>query len=116
MSFFKVKKPKSPQEQFGGRTITAYRTWADARARTNPDRIRVDHICGNLTHQTAFQINGSHLVSMLDAFCELEREELPPKDVHEAFCDTVAEGVEVAKKKTEEDEIREFTAEDISGE
>lgn len=94
MKWFKLKKPKSLDQQFKGRTMTAYATSGDAKARTNPERLLVEHICGNLTHQTMFQINGSHLVSMLDAYCELNREPLPDQETHEAFLSTVAEHIQ----------------------
>lgn len=97
MKWFKIKKPKDPGEQFGGRIMTCYPTAKDAHDRTNADRLEVKHICGNLTHQTMFQVNGTHLVSMLDAYCELNREVLPDQETHEAFLSTVAEHVTPAK-------------------
>lgn len=96
MKWFKLKKPKSPQEQFGGRTITCYPTAKDVHQRTNAERLEVEHIAGNLTHQTMFQINGSHLVSMLDAYCELNREPLPDPETHAGFLSTVSEHIERA--------------------
>jgi hypothetical protein len=98
MKFFKLKKPKDLDQQFKGLTVTAYPTAKDATQRTNGERLKIDHIAGNLTHQTMFQINGSHLVSMLDAFCELNAEELPDQETHEAFLSTVAESVVRDKK------------------
>lgn len=100
MKFFKVRKPKDPAEQFTGRVITAYPTAKDAWARTNGQRLIVEHIAGNLTHQTMFQINGSHLVSMLDAYCELNREPLPNREFHESFLSTVAEAVVQEKPRS----------------
>lgn len=97
MKWFNIKKPKDPSEQFVGRVITAYPTAEDARIRTNGVPLVVVHIAGNLTHQTMFQINGSHLVSMLDAYCELNREPLPNQELHEGFLSTVAEHVEAPK-------------------
>lgn len=99
MKWFKVKKPKEPSEQFVGKVLTAYPTAKDAKHRTNAERMVVTHIAGNLTHQTMFQVNGSHLVSMLDAYCELNREPLPNQEMHEAFLSTVAESV-VRESKT----------------
>jgi hypothetical protein len=93
MKWFKIKKPKDPAEQFTGKSITCYPTAKDATKRTNGARLVVEHIAGNLTHQTMFQVNGSHLVSMLDAFCELNREPLPNQQMHEDFLSTVAEHV-----------------------
>jgi hypothetical protein len=88
--WFRVPKPKDPAEQFKDFTLTAYPTAKDAIARTNGARLKVEHIAGNLTHQTMFQINGSHLVSMLDAYCELNDEPLPNRELHEGFLSTVA--------------------------
>ena len=48
----------------------------------------------NLTHQTMFQVNGSHLVSMLDAYCEINGEALPNLELHQDFLATVAEHVQ----------------------
>lgn len=93
MKWFKIRKPKEPSEQFIGRTMTAYPTAKDATERTNSERLTVEHIAGNLTHQTMFQVNGSHLVSMLDAYCELNKEPLPDQQTHEDFLSTVAETV-----------------------
>lgn len=112
MNWLKVKKPKDIHQQFAGRTMTVYPSWEDARARTNPVRARVEHICGNFTHQTAFQINGRYLVSMLDAFAELNREELPDQDTHLAFCDTVSTRVERAPSN-EVDEARLHAAQEL---
>ena len=94
MKWFKLRKPKDPSEQFIGETITAYPTAQDAWARTNGDRLKVEHIAGNLTHQTMFQVNGSHLVSMLDAYCEINGEALPNLELHQDFLATVAEHVQ----------------------
>lgn len=93
MKWFRVKRPKDPGELFLGRTLTAYPTIEDTRKRTNGVRLKVEHIAGNLTHQTCFQINGSHLVSMLDAFSELNKEPLPNQDLHEGFMSMVSERV-----------------------
>lgn len=93
MKWFKLRKPKDPSEQFKGKQITAYPTYKDAYNRTNGERLTVEHIAGNLTHQTMFQINGSHLVSMLDAYCELNREPLPGLEMHQDFLSTVVESV-----------------------
>jgi hypothetical protein len=93
MKFFKLKKPKDPIEQFKGKLMTAYPTAQDATKRTNGEKLKVEHIAGNLTHQTMFQINGTHLVSMLDAFCELNKEQLPDQQTHEDFLSTVVESV-----------------------
>lgn len=94
MQWFKIKKPKDPAAQFKGRKITAYPTAQDAWKRTNGVRLEVEHIAGNLTHQAMFQINGSHLVSMLDAYSELNGEPLPNMDMHEGFLSTVSVKVE----------------------
>lgn len=115
MNWFKTKKPKDPQKEFGDRLLTVYPTWADARARTNPKRLKVVHICGNLAHPSAFQVNGDFLVSMLDAYSEINKAAKPDKETHEAFCDITLEKIE-RSPTTEADEIREFDAEDISGE
>lgn len=93
VQWFKLKKPKDPTEQFVGRTITAYPTAKDVHERTNGERLKVEHIAGNLTHQTMFQINGSHLVSMLDAYCEINKEPLPNQELHAGFLSTVVESV-----------------------
>lgn len=90
MKWFRIKKPKDPQKQFGGSYLTAYPTSADAMKRTNGERLRVEHIQGNLTHQAMFQINHTHLVSMLDAYSELNGEPLPNREMHEGFLSTVA--------------------------
>jgi hypothetical protein len=92
IEFFRLKKPDTNRE-FLGHTITAYKTADDARHRTNPERLHVEHIVGNLTHVTMFQINGSHLVSMLDAYSEINR--LPQVDqrTHEEFLSTVMEDI-----------------------
>ncbi len=95
--FYRVNKPKSPQDEFFNMVLTCYSTAADAKSRNNPERIKVEHIAGNMTHQTMFQINGSYLVSMLDAYSELNNEELPDTETHEAFCNTVAEKIEKYK-------------------
>jgi hypothetical protein len=86
----KIPKAQDPAKQFVGRTITAYPTAKDAWFRSNGARLEVEHIAGNLTHQTMFQINGSHLVSMLDAYCELNGNPLPNMEMHEGFLSTVA--------------------------
>lgn len=90
MKWFRIKKPEDPAKQFKGKTITCYQTAKDAHDRTNPERLTVEHIAGNLTHQAMFQINGSHLVSMLDAYCELNGEPLPNREMHEGFLSTVS--------------------------
>lgn len=100
MKWFKIKKPKDPAEQFKGKRLTCYRTAQDATKRTNPETLTVEHIAGNLTHQTMFQVNGSHLVSMLDAYCELNREPLPNQQMHEEFLSTVAEHVTRAEPRS----------------
>ena len=92
IEFFRLKKPDTNRE-FLGHTITAYKTSQDAKARTNPERIHVKHIVGNLTHVTMFQINGSHLVSMLDAYSELNRQPLVDMETHEEFLSTVLEKI-----------------------
>lgn len=94
LKWFKIRKPKNLHEQFVGKTLTAYPTAQDAKKRSNGVRLEVEHIAGNFTHQTMFQINGSHLVSMLDAYCELNREPLPNQEMHEGFLSTVATSVE----------------------
>jgi hypothetical protein len=99
MKWFKIRKPKSLEEQFLGEVLTCYPTARDVHHRTNPVRLKVEHIAGNLTHQTMFQINGSHLVSMLDAYCELNDEPLPNMKMHDEFLSTVATHVEVEKPK-----------------
>lgn len=99
MQFFKVRKPKDPMEQFKGKTLTVYPTGDDALKRTNGTRLKVEHIAGNLTHQAMFQVNGSHLVSMLDAYCELNREPLPSQELHEDFLSTTCESVVKDKPK-----------------
>lgn len=100
MRWFKVKKPEDPAKLFVGRFITAYPTAHDVVRRTNADRLLVTHIAGNLTHQTMFQINGSHLVSMLDAYHELHNEPLPNQEMHESFLSTVATHVQRAGEKS----------------
>ena len=90
MKWFKFKKPRSLEHEFKGARITCYPTAKDAWARTNGVKLLVEHIAGNLTHQTMFQINGSHLVSMLDAYSEINGEELPNREMHEGFLSTVA--------------------------
>ncbi len=98
MKWFKLRKPQDPAKQFVGRTLTAYPTATDARYRTNGERLVVEHIAGNLRHQTMFQINHSHLVSMLDAYCELNREPLPSDELHRDFLSTVSEAVVPERK------------------
>lgn len=97
MKWFKVPKPKDPAEQFKGHPLTCYPTAKDVKNRTNGVRVEVEHIAGNLTHQTMFQINGKYLVSMLDAYCELNREPLPNQEFHEEFLSTVAEHIQREK-------------------
>lgn len=99
MKWMKIKKPKDPADEFKGKFITCYFTAEDAKKRTNGERLKVEHIAGNLTHQTMFQINGSHLVSMLDAYCELNKEPLPNQQMHEDFLSTTAEHVTRAEPK-----------------
>lgn len=99
MKWFKIKKPKDPAEQFIGKTLTCYPTAQDATKRTNPANLVVEHIAGNLTHQTMFQVNGSHLVSMLDAYCQLNREPLPDQQMHEDFLSTTAEHIQRAEER-----------------
>jgi hypothetical protein len=99
MKWFKLKKPKSIEQDFTGKWLTVYPTIQDVKERSNGVRIQVEHIAGNLTHQTCFQINGAYLVSMLDAYSELNREPLPTQQMHEDFLSTVVEHVEREGKK-----------------
>ena len=99
IQWFKLKRPKDPSEQFKGKTITAYPTALDATERTNGVKISVGHIAGNMRHQTMFQVNGTHLVSMLDAYCELNKEPLPNEEIHRGFLSTVAESVAPESKE-----------------
>lgn len=96
--WFKIPKPEDPAKQFVGRFITAYPTAKDAWRRSNGKRVEVEHIRGNMTHQTMFEINGFHLVSMLDAYCELNGQPLPNMEMHEGFLSTVA--THVTQEKT----------------
>lgn len=96
MKWFKLK-PQDPAAQFIGKKMTCYPTYEDAKNRTNAETLLVEHICGNLTHQTCFQINGSHLVSMLDAYCELNKEPKPTQEMHEDFLSTKAEVIQEDK-------------------
>lgn len=105
MKWFKLKKPQDPADQFKGMTLMAYPTAQDARLRTNGEQLKVEHIAGNLRHQTMFQINGSHLVSMYDAYCELNGEPLPNQEFHEAFLSTVAEHVSAPGSKSNPKEV-----------
>jgi hypothetical protein len=93
MKWFKIPKPVDPAKQFIGRFIIAYPTSKDAWRRSNGVKLEIETIRGNLTHQTMFEINGSHLVSMLDAYCTLNGEPLPNQEMHEGFLSTVAEQV-----------------------
>ncbi len=93
MKWFKIPKPVDPAKQFIGRFIIAYPTAADCWRRTNGVKLEIKSISGNLTHQTMFEINGSHLVSMLDAYCTINGEHLPNQELHEGFLSTVAEQV-----------------------
>ncbi len=93
MKWFKIRKPKDLGEQFVGRHLLVYPTSDDVRNRTNGKRVFVSDIRGNLTHQTMFEVNGEFLVSMLDAYSELNREELPNLQMHQDFLSTVAEHV-----------------------
>ena len=93
MRCLKVRKPKDLNETFLGTHITAYPTADDVRNRTNGQKLFVSSIKGNLTHQTMFEINGSHLVSMLDAYSEINKEPVPNLDLHRDFLSTVAEHV-----------------------
>lgn len=99
MEWFKLRKPKDPADQFKGKTITAYLTAEDAKNRAHGHRVKVEHIAGNLRHQAMFQINGMHLVSMLDAYCELNKEPLPSQQMHEDFLSTECEAVVKDKPK-----------------
>lgn len=93
-AIFKVPKPRlSWHEQFSGKKLTCFPTYQDAKNRTNGEKLKVEHIAGNLTHQTMFQINGSHLVSMIDAYCEIEKTPLCDQKTHEEFLSTTAEHV-----------------------
>lgn len=115
MKWFRVKKPKSIEAQFVGKLMGCYSTFQDAHDRKNGQLIRVEHICGNLQHPAMFQINGAYFISMLDAYCLLNKERLPPLDEHQAFVSIICEKVERAPKSVE-DEIHEFSAEDLSDE
>jgi hypothetical protein len=115
MRWFKVRKPRSPAADFGGKKLLCYSTYEKAVERQGGEKLLVEHICGNLTHPTMFQINGSHLVSMLDAYCVLNKEPLPDLETHKAFLSTVCERIE-PDKKTEADEIRAHAAKDIAHE
>jgi hypothetical protein len=97
--WFRFRKPKDPAGDFKGKRLKVYPTAEDATRRTNGQRVDVEHIAGNLRHQTMFQVNGKYLVSMLDAYCELNNEPLPPREMHEAFLSTVATKVEVDRPK-----------------
>ncbi len=96
MNWFKIKKPE-PLQEFHGLTLTAYPTAKDVYHRSNGEKMKVEHIAGNLTHQTMFQINGSHLVSMYDAYATLNREPFPTLREHQDFLSTVATKVEQCK-------------------
>lgn len=93
MKWFKIPKPVDPAKQFIGRSIVAYPTADDAKRRSNGEKLEIIEIRGNMRHQTMFEINGTHLVSMLDAYCTLNGEHLPNQEMHEAFLSTVAEQI-----------------------
>ena len=97
MKWFKVPKPEDPSKQFVGRFVLCYPTSQDARDRTNGERLEVQWICGNMRNPTMFQINGTHLVSMLDAFCELNGAALPNLQTHKEFLSTTMEHIEREK-------------------
>lgn len=99
MKWFRVKKPKDLMSQFSGMTITAYPTAEDALLRSKGELITIEHIAGNFRHQTMFQINHSHLVSMLDAYSELNGDPLPPYDLHQDFLSTTCEHIEKEQKE-----------------
>jgi hypothetical protein len=100
LKWFKVPKPEDPAKQFVGRTLLCYPTAQDARNRTNGERLNVEWICGNLRHPTMFQVNGSHLVSMLDAYCELNGNPLPNMETHQDFLSTVVEHIQKDQPKS----------------
>lgn len=97
MKWFKIRKPKDLNGQFVGHFIKAYKTAQDAWDRTNGEAIEVESIRGNMTHQTMFEVNGTHLVSMLDAYSEINGEPIPNKELHEGFLSTVATQVMEAR-------------------
>lgn len=89
--WFKVRKPEDPNKLFFAKDITVYPTSDDVRNRTNPKRVNVVHIRGNMKNPTMFEVNGEYLVSMLDAYSELNKEELPNLQMHQDFLSTVME-------------------------
>lgn len=93
IKWFKIPKPVDPAKQFIGRTIIAYPTAQDAWRRSNGVKLEIEVIRGNMRHQTMFEINGTHLVSMLDAYCTLNGEHLPNQEMHESFLSTTAEQI-----------------------
>ena len=99
--FFRLKK-RDLRSDFKGRWLTCYPTAEDARRRTNGERLRVEHIIGNMRHVTMFQVNGSHLVSMLDAYSEAGGEPLPDRETHEAFLSTVMTHIQPEGKPREQ--------------
>lgn len=92
MAWFKIPKP-DPAKEFIGRVIVAYPTAEDAKRRTNGVKLEIEHIRGNMRHQAMFEINGTHLVSMLDAYHTINGEQLPNQEMHEAFLSTIAEQI-----------------------
>lgn len=98
IQWFKLRKPKDLREQFVGDRLTVYPTAKDAWQRTNGVKVIVDDIRGNMTHQTMFEVNGAYLVSMLDAYSEINREPLPNREMHEGFLSTVATNVMETRK------------------
>lgn len=105
IKWFKLRKPKDLREQFVGERLTVYPTSKDAWQRTNGAKVLVDDIRGNMTHQTMFEVNGTYLVSMLDAYSEINREPLPNREMHEGFLSTVATQVMEERKASLIDRI-----------
>lgn len=98
MQWFKVRKPKDLRQEFIGKHLTVYPTAQDVWKRANGRDVCVTEIRGNMTHVTMFEINSEYLVSMLDAYSQLNREPLPNLTMHEDFLSTVAEHVVETKK------------------
>jgi hypothetical protein len=94
IKWFKVPKPEDPAKQFIGHFIIAYPTAQDVWRRSNGVKLEIESIRGNMRHPTMFEINGSHLVSMLDAYCTLNGEQLPNQELHEGFLSTAVDHIQ----------------------